>query len=520
MTEIATRPIDQPPKAAGRSSRSSRWGSRALGLLAGLVTVLLVSVTPALAAADHLIQISSDPYTNPQAQHKTQVEPDTFAFGKTVVSAFQVGRVFNGGASNIGWATSLDSGMTWRHGFLPGTTGNSTPKGKYFSVSDASVAYDSRDAVWIISYLGIIGPGGSGGVDLLVSRSTNGGLTWSTPVPVDVRGTSAQQFLDKNWSVCDNTPTSPFFGNCYTQYDNNSLGDLMQMSTSSDGGLTWGAPKTPVDQPHGIGGQPLVQPSGAVVVPYINLDVGVMADFVSTDGGLSYGGSIFISAAEFHVPNGGIRAGLPLPTAEIDGSGRIYMAWSDCRFEGQCSSSDIIFSTSDNGIVWSPVHRVPTNRVGSGADYFIPGLAVGRGAPSAQARLALTYYFYPQANCSEATCQLEVGFITSTNGGDTWSAPETLAGPMKLTWLAQTTQGRMVGDYISTSIVVGSPTATPVFALATPGTGPQGFHEAMFTVPEDIAAVRGGSNSTAADRPVAHSPATRAGTVHRGTRSL
>lgn len=50
--------------------------------------------------------ISSDPYTNPESQHATQVEPDSFAFGNTVVVAIQTGRSVNGGgASNIAWAT-------------------------------------------------------------------------------------------------------------------------------------------------------------------------------------------------------------------------------------------------------------------------------------------------------------------------------------------------------------------------------------------------------------------------------
>src|SRR5216117_1880490 len=62
------------------------------------------------AASEPQTQLSTDPYTNPDSQHKTEVEPDTFAFGNTIVSTFQVGRFFNGGASNIGWATSTDSG--------------------------------------------------------------------------------------------------------------------------------------------------------------------------------------------------------------------------------------------------------------------------------------------------------------------------------------------------------------------------------------------------------------------------
>ena len=55
-----------------------------------------------------LTQLSSDPYTNKTSQHHTEVEPDTFAFGNTVVAVFKAGRFFKGGASNIGWATSIN----------------------------------------------------------------------------------------------------------------------------------------------------------------------------------------------------------------------------------------------------------------------------------------------------------------------------------------------------------------------------------------------------------------------------
>ncbi len=38
-------------------------------------------------AAVPIVHISSDPYTNTTSQHKTEVEPDTFSFGSTIVSA-------------------------------------------------------------------------------------------------------------------------------------------------------------------------------------------------------------------------------------------------------------------------------------------------------------------------------------------------------------------------------------------------------------------------------------------------
>src|SRR5438552_423188 len=68
------------------------------------------------------LQLSNDPYTNSNSQHQTELEPASFSFGSTIVTAFQAGRFIDAASSNIGWATSLDKGITWEKGFLPGTT--------------------------------------------------------------------------------------------------------------------------------------------------------------------------------------------------------------------------------------------------------------------------------------------------------------------------------------------------------------------------------------------------------------
>src|SRR5258707_10523306 len=210
-----------------------RWPMRGLMAMT-LALVFALSSTISAFASVTLLRLSTDPYTNPTSQHATEVEPDTLSSGKTFVSAFQVGRFFNGGASNIGFATSTNGGKSFTNDFLPSSTVFATPPGIYARASDASVAFDAKHGVWIISWLGIKSP--SGPVDVLVSRSTDGGLTWSNPVPVNTDG----HFNDKNWTVCDNTSSSPFFGHCYTEFDDNTLGDLIQMSTSTHGGLTWG----------------------------------------------------------------------------------------------------------------------------------------------------------------------------------------------------------------------------------------------------------------------------------------
>jgi hypothetical protein len=468
---------------------------------------LVVTANTAVGAVMTLTQLSSDPFTNTIAAdgaavyHATQVEPDTFAFGSTIVSGFQSGRFHDGGSSDIGWATSTNAGNSFKHGFLPGTTSQVDPSSPFERVSDPSVAFDARHGIWMISSIpllpNLVVP------TVLVNRSTDG-LHWNNPVSIPAPGGKVN--LDKNWTVCDNTPTSPHFGNCYTEFDNFAQFDLELLSTSSDGGLTWSVPVPTPGHAHGLGGQPLVQPNGNVVVPFESIDgPATIAAFGSTDGGATLTNAVTISQIAFHTVAGNLRTS-PLPSAEIDGAGRVYVAWEDCRFEPGCPANDIVLSSSADGVTWAPVSRVPIDAVGSGADHFIPGLAVDKSTAGATGHLALAFYFYPNAACTLSTCQLDAGFISSSDGGAHWGGEQQLAGPMTLSWLAFTTQGFMVGDYISTSFV--GPVAFPVIADAGPGTPTQNLNEAMFTTSSGLAVSTGGA------------PATTAGAVAAGTSSL
>jgi len=394
---------------------------------------------PAAHAAIPQTQIITDPFTNTTSQHKTVVEPDTFAYGNTIVAAAQDGRFNDGGGSDIGYSTSTDGGATWTQGTLPGITNNNGGTGSFQRVSDASVAYDARHNVWLISSIPI--PSSVTVPVVFVSRSTDGGLTFGNPVTVASGSTS----FDKNWTVCDNTATSPFYGNCYTQWDDHGRGNLLQMSRSTDGGLTWSAPST--NNSGVIGGQPLVHPNGTVIVPTANANETAIGAFNSTNGGASWSAVTTIATIRHHNVAGSLREG-PLPSAEIDGSGTVYVAWADCRFRRACRANDIVLSHSLNsaGTSWSGVSRVPIDGTNSGIDHFIPGLAVNKATSGSTADLGLTYYFFPSGSA-----QLSVGFISSTNAGASWSAAQTIINGMSTTWAANTSQGRMVGDYISTS---------------------------------------------------------------------
>lgn len=417
------------------------------------------------------IRLSTDPFTNNTSQHQTEVEPDSFAFGNTIVAAFQQGRFFGGGASDIGFATSTDGGGTWTHGVLPGITNIQQVGNPFDRVSDPAVAYDAAHQMWLIASLPILNTTTLTPA-VLVSRSSDG-ITWENPVAV----TTPMNNPDKDWIVCDNTNTSPFYGHCYVEWDEFGNNSRITMNTSTDGGLTWGPSLNTADTTSGLGGQPLVQPDGTVIVPINDIDQTHILAFRSADGGSSWSATVMIAAISDHTVAGGLRTS-PLPSAEIDAAGTVYVVWQDCRFRAGCSSNDLVMSTSGDGVTWTAPVRIPIDAVSSQVDHFIPGLAVDPSTSGSTAHLALAYYFYSDAACTAATCQLSVGFTSSADGGTSWAAPQNLAGPMTLSWLANTDQGPMVGDYISTSYVNGK--AFAVFASANRNTT-SGFDEAIFT---------------------------------------
>ncbi|MCU1451666.1 MAG: uncharacterized protein JWP02_3836 [Acidimicrobiales bacterium] len=440
---------------------------RRLGLLTTILSVLLVVVAtrPAAAAATVTI-VSRDTLTNAQSQHQTEVEPDTFAVGSTEVMAFQVGRIYNGGAGAIGFATSTDGGTTWTNGLLPSLTTSAPVPGPYSRATDPSVAYDASHGRWLIASQAM---NGTTAVAIVVSSSTDG-VHWSAPTVAATKGPD----LDKDWIVCDNVST-PYRGHCYIVYDANGAGDLIYNVTSTDGGATWGPARTTAGSDTGIGGQPVVLPNGTVVVPGDNSTTSSLISYRSTDGGTTWGPAATITRIRHHAVHGNIRVN-KLPSAEVGSDGTVYLAWEDCRFRTSCASNDIVVATSRDGLAWSAPVRVPIDPVSSSAEHFLPGIAVDPASTAAAPHLAVTYYFYPAAACTASTCQLQVGQISSSTGLAGWGTATTLAGPMLTKWLANTNQGRMVGDYISTSFVSGRPVAAFPVATAPDATG---FHEAM-----------------------------------------
>jgi len=448
-------------------------------LLAPLVIGLLLFFSLSLAAQTPqqftLLQISIDKFTNSDSVHRTEVEPDSFAWGSTVVTTYHVARRPGAtwGSADIGFSTSTDGGKTGTYGYLPGLTVN-YDNGPYGAASDPAVAYDAKHGVWMISSLPLVGLNENSGKigDVAVSRSTDG-IHWGSPVIVD-----DSQLDDKDWIVCDNTSTSPYYGNCYTEWDQAfGTGDVL-MSTSSDGGQTWSPGQPTADDAFGLGGEPLVQPNGTVIVPFQGTGINA---FTSTNGGKSWNRSELVANIEEYPDPDDIR-NPDLPAATIDAAGNVYVLWSDCRFRTNCSTNDIVMSTTADGTHWTSPVRIPIDPLTSNVDHFLPGIGADPATSGTTAHLTIVYYYYPVANCS-SNCQLDVGFTSSDNGGNTWTSGVQLAGPMQITWLPLSDDGYMVADYIGVSYINGNPLG--VFAVAKAPNGST-LNEAMYTTKEPL----------------------------------
>ncbi len=464
----------------------------AILMLIGGFSFFSIQPKSAQASASLIKQISHDPYTNSTSQHQTQVEPATFAFGPIVVSAFQSGRFFTGGgSSNISWATSFDAGITWKTGNLPGIT--IFGGGTYGRVSDSVVAYDLLHHTWLISSLAIkTTTDVNNSTAVIVSRSSDG-LHWSKPILVSA--SNATQNWDKDDSVCDQNPRSRFFGRCYVQWDDANNNGKLQLSFSNDGGLTWSAPTSPASQSFTAeGGSLVVQPNGNVLLPIFGFDLTTQTTNIysamSTDGGQSWTNLVKIAPGLFFNVAGSAAAqyrGGSLPTAGVDASGKIYVAWAGCYFEANCSGGtgidDIVFTTSTDGITWATLRRIPLDPIGSGVEHLTAGLAVDGITAGGAAHLAVTYYYFPNPNCTTQPCQLFAGFASSTNGGASWSKRLTLAGPTSESWYANTDAGFMTGDYIYTTIAFGRGVSVVPIAHAPNG---QQLNEAMNAASLDI----------------------------------
>lgn len=298
----------------------------------------------------------------------------------------------------IGTFYSVNGGRSWHDdGLLPGFD-------SFVRSSDISFAFSPNGS---IVYACVLAEDDrrSG---IYVSRSRDGGKTWSQPVTVFEDDTNAT-FSDKPWITVDGT-RGPNRGNVYVVWNldgNNALhedpdaGNLRRLashvdvaqpknglvvSRSTDYGRTFSVPAviSQFDQPHfALGAIPAVGPDGQLSIAFLTfLDESGktsngMALVTSRDGGQTFSAQhtivSHISGLPNHLSQGTFR-NLSLPTFAVSPTdGSMLLAWADMRN----GDADILAVHSTNrGATWSKPVRVNDDKLHNGKDQFMPEVAV------------------------------------------------------------------------------------------------------------------------------------------------
>ncbi|MDQ6615879.1 MAG: glycoside hydrolase [Actinomycetota bacterium] len=276
---------------------------------------------------------------------------------------------------------SFDGGATWTPGSLPLPPGADRPYGP-------DVAFGSDGTLYVV-YVNLEGVGNTP-ANVWLSRSSDGGRSLSDPVrvagrlafqvrlAVDGRGTIYLSWLQATevGVLRLGQPPNPIV-----------------LSRSTDGGRTFSAPVV-VSDPQRLrvgGASPVVDSAGRLEVLYEdfrddrrdfeNLDGPVseqpfsLVMARSDDGGGSFARGVVVEPGV--VPTQRFVVFLPPAASVAAGPGNaLYVAWAD----GRNGDADVLLRRSpDAGATWSAPVRVNDNRKGDGTSQYLPRVAVSPG---------------------------------------------------------------------------------------------------------------------------------------------
>ena len=380
-----------------------------------------------------------------------QAEPFVFrsaANPNLVLATFQEGRFggSEGGAADAGYALSADGGFTWSRALTPNLS--RLTGGIYYRSTDPVAAIDLQGNL----FLSTLDARDSGFNldDLVVSRSLDGGLTWTNHVAFSTPG--PELFADKDWLAVNDSASSPNVGRlvaAFTGFASNSSGMLTTNTlfavVSDDQGTTW-TPAIAITPPGGSyqGSQPFFLPDGTLICVYQSYfsNTGFnLESRRSTDGGKTWPNSAVLVAAnltEFDDPVARTGGGLP-SVAVSRQSGHIFATWQALASDG--AARIFVSRSSDEGATWAPAQVVSDNP--SDISVFNPAIAVTPDGRN------VTVVFYDKRLAPDQANYVDLFAAQSFDGGDTW-APEVRVSDyttdLRLAQLSST--GYMLGDYL------------------------------------------------------------------------
>lgn len=372
--------------------------------------MVLLATTAAGSAAD--VVVTGVHHVSKDLPGEQFVETTLAAHPRNPQNLIAAAMVLHDNSSSVAVYATHDGGRTWMPGQAP--RGDSSRN----NALDPWVIFTS-DGTALLTYLAGRGPD-----NFAVSRSHDGGVTWSSPTFVP-GGMYDRQFL-----VEDASPVSKYKGRIYGlgKVGVSRLGghgfQAIAVSDSIDGGQTFSPPRLflPPDDNDALwivaGG--IVTQTGKLVVPFATVIRPKEADVTlqytlwtteSNDGGRAFSTPHLVAPRV--VPRGQVQQHISVPSVAISpsdshGAGRIYLSWSLFQNEGYVIE---LWRSQDGGNTWLPGVMVTDNQQGAG--HVNPAVAVN---PRGDVAVA----WYDRRDDPQGTCHRLFAAV-STDGGATFS---------------------------------------------------------------------------------------------------
>ena len=306
-----------------------------------------------------------------------------------------------------GYYFTTNGGTTWLGGdLLPNSVAIS---------SDPAVVFN-RTGTLFFNYFDNI---------MVTDRSSNGGSNWQGRVTVPTSGS-----FDKNHMAIDDNPTSPYYGRIYVVWTQFVSPNPTVLSYSTNGGATYSAQQqigSPIASHYEQGCNIQVGPDGTVYCIWAcpNTGSGNVEDLIgftkSTNGGVTWSAPttpLTIKGIRGNILTTNIRVN-SFPSMAVDRSGGprngyIYVTWTQRNLAPAGSDADICFAYSSNGgATWSSQSRVNNDALNNGKNQFFPWMTLDQS----NGRLAIV--FYDQRDCANND-SVNTYIAVSNNGGGNW----------------------------------------------------------------------------------------------------
>jgi len=280
----------------------------------------------------------------------------------------------------VGYSYSTDAGQTWSASLLLDST---LLPGGLIRNSDPAVAVDGLGNFYI-AVIALTNTNGNG--TLGVYKSTDGGATF--PMAFIASQTGSE---DKEYITCDLNPSSPRYNTLYMSWTtfSNDIANLLTKSTN--GGVNW-TTGVQFNEPENVGqgSDVAVSSNGDINICWLTGDFtnDIIAFDKSTDGGQTFGTDVMISQGitpDIPITTSGVT--FPSIATDISGGvndGNLYVTWCDARN----GDPDVFLSRSTNrGVNWSAPLRINDDVSGNGKLQCWPWIEVNDSG-----NIAIVYY--------------------------------------------------------------------------------------------------------------------------------